>query len=132
MTDKTGMFRAQRSDGQGVVEGYYRHEQYAKRYDLDTLICGDRHLIQASDGTYNIDPNTLEYLGVEGCEWCKALSFNPDIGGCQLVFFKSKKHPKGEYAVSVSVFDEYGEEQEPVLVQIDNCIRCGKRLEVEP
>ena len=67
-----------------------------------------------------------------GCEWCKALSFNPDIGGCQLVFFKSKKHPKGEHAISVSVFDEYGEEQEPVLVQIDNCIRCGKRLEVEP
>ena len=68
----------------------------------------------------------------KGCEWCKALSFNPDIGGCQLVFFKSKKHPKGEHAISVSVFDEYGEEQEPVLVQIDNCIRCGKRLEVEP
>ena len=67
-----------------------------------------------------------------GCVWCKALSFNPDIGGCQLVFFKSKKHPKGEHAISVSVFDEYGEEQEPVLVQIDNCIRCGKRLEVEP
>ena len=67
-----------------------------------------------------------------GCEWYKALSFNPDIGGCQLVFFKSKKHPKGEHAISVSVFDEYGEEQEPVLVQIDNCIRCGKRLEVEP
>lgn len=68
----------------------------------------------------------------KGCEWCKALSFNPDIGGCQLVFFKSKKHPKGEHAISVSVFDEYGEEQEPVLVQIDNCIRCGRRLEVEP
>ena len=67
-----------------------------------------------------------------GCEWCKALSFNPDIGGCRLVFFKSKKHPKGEHAISVSVFDEYGEEQEPVLVQIDNCIRCGRRLEVEP
>ena len=67
----------------------------------------------------------------KGCEWCKALSFNPDIGGCQLVFFKSKKHPKGEHAISVSVFDEYGEEQEPVLVQIDNCIRCGKRLEVK-
>ena len=47
------------------------------------------------------------------------------------MFFKSKKHPKGEHAISVSVFDEYGEEQEPVLVQIDNCIRCGKRLEVE-
>jgi hypothetical protein len=68
----------------------------------------------------------------KGCEWCKALSFNPYIGGCKLVFFKSKKHPKGEHAISVSVFDEYGEEQEPVLVQIDNCIRCGKRLEVEP
>ena len=66
-----------------------------------------------------------------GCVWCKALSFNPDIGGCRLVFFKSKEHPKGEHAISVSVFDEYGEEQEPVLVQIDNCIRCGKRLEVE-
>lgn len=67
----------------------------------------------------------------KGCVWCKALSFNPDIGGCQLVFFKSKKHPKGEHAISVSVFDECGEEQEPVLVQIDSCIRCGKRLEVE-
>lgn len=35
---------------------------------------------------------------------------------------------KGRY---LPVFDEYGEEQEPVLVQIDNCIHCGMRLEVE-
>ena len=61
----------------------------------------------------------------KGCEWCKALSFNPDIGGCQLAFFRSKAHPDGAYAISVSVFDEYGEEQEPVLVQIDNCIRAA-------
>ena len=73
----------------------------------------------------------LREKGEKGCGWCRTPSFSPDIGGCQLAFFRSKAHPDGAYAISVSVFDEYGEEQEPVLVQIDNCIRCGRRLEVE-